>query len=113
MPNLTTMPCPPSPIPPAQQRRCQVQAGLCGVVPDRPVLHFAVSSSAAAGSNNATTPGVAAAPVSAPVPPQQSYIVYPGTHVPYDAAAEMCRSSNYMGLAWRLVAARVSERMSC
>lgn len=107
------MPCPPSPIPPAQQRRCQVQAGLCGVVPDRPVLHFAVSSSAAAGSNNATTPGVAAAPVSAPVPPQQSYIVYPGTHVPYDAAAEMCRSSNYMGLAWRLVAARVSERMSC
>ncbi|KAG2454129.1 hypothetical protein HYH02_001165 [Chlamydomonas schloesseri] len=97
-------------------RSCQVQAGLCAVVPDRPALQFAVTSSPSAAQAAADTAVTSAAALLAPgnaVLQQQQqqqqprlYIMYPDTHVSYEAAADMCRGITHLGLAWRLVAAR-------
>ncbi|KAG2454131.1 hypothetical protein HYH02_001167 [Chlamydomonas schloesseri] len=95
-------------------RSCQVQAGLCAVVPDRPALQFAVTSSSpsaapTAADTAATSAAAMLAPGSAVLQQQQQprlYIMYPDTHVSYEAAADMCRGITHLGLAWRLVAAR-------
>ncbi|KAG2432565.1 hypothetical protein HXX76_008910 [Chlamydomonas incerta] len=82
-------------------RSCQVQAGLCGVVPDRPALHFALSPPAPSDSLGGDMAAAGATPTAAAAVGPQSFIVFPDAHVSYEAAADMCRSSNYMGLTWR------------
>jgi hypothetical protein len=102
------------------QAVCMPQTGLCDMAPETPILHFTRSPPAINAAPTPATAGTASeeagrsasglglGPGAAAA---VSYYIHLTAQLPYQAAADMCGTSTYMGLAWRLVAAQVFTPM--